>query len=104
MRHIHFAVLLLLVGGVLVVASGQAPAKDRGVLSVLKAGQAVTLQDSGNCYEIVLLANGPEMLSHKVVEVFSDCVVIEDLPGVNQTRIPIYAIKSVRVTTLPGKK
>ena len=40
------------------------------------------------------------MLGHKVIEVFSDYIVIEDLAGVNQTRIPIYSIKSVLVTKL----
>jgi hypothetical protein len=98
MHRSQSAVLLLLIGGLLFVASGQAPAKERGVLSVLHAGQAVNLQDSGNGYEISFLKNGPETLGHRVVEVFSDCVVIEDIAGVNQTRIPIYSVKSVVVT------
>lgn len=97
MHRTHSAVLLLLLGGILFVASGQAPAKERGVLSVLHAGQAVNLQDTGNGYEISLLKNGPETLGHKVVEVFSDCVVIEDVAGVTQKRIPIYSIKSVLI-------
>ena len=100
MCRTHFAVLFLLISGLLFVASGQAPGKDRGVLSVLHAGQAVSLQDSGNGYVISVLKDGPEMLGHKVIEVFSDYIVIEDLAGVNQTRIPIYSIKSVLVTKL----
>ena len=100
MHRTQPAVLLLLIGGLLFVASGQAPVKERGVLSVLHAGQAVNLQDSGNGYEISVLKNGPETLGHRVVEVFSDCVVIEDIAGVNQIRIPIYSVKSVVVTKL----
>lgn len=102
MNRIHSVTLLLLLGGLVFVASGQAPAKDRGVLSVLHAGQPVSLQDTGNSYEISILKNGPEILGHKVVEVFNDCVVIEDIAGVTQTRIPIYSIKSVVVTKTGG--
>lgn len=104
MPRTHSAILLLLIGGLLFVASGQAPAKERGILSVLHAGQPVNLQDSGNGYEINVLKNGPEILGHKVVEVFGDCVVIEDIAGVNQIRIPIYSIKSVVVTKVAGAK
>lgn len=103
MRRTHSAVLLL-IGGLLFVASGQSPAKERGVLSVLHAGQAVNLQYSGNGYEISVLKNGPETLGHRVVDVFGDCVVIEDVAGVNQTRIPIYSVKSVVVTKLGAAK
>lgn len=102
MRRSHSAVLLLLLGVVLSVASGQAPVKDRGVLSVLHAGRAVSLKDTGSGYEIGIMTDGPEMLSHKVVEVFSDCVVVEDVAGVQQTRIPIYSIKSVTVLKIDG--
>lgn len=104
MRRTHSAVLFLLISGILFVASGQAPGKERGVLAVLHAGQPVSLQDTGNGYAIGLLKDGPEELGHKVVEVFSDYVVIEDLAGVSQTRIPIYAIKRVVVTKLGGNR
>lgn len=100
MRRTQFAIVLLLVSGLLFVASGQAPGRERGVLSVLHAGQPVSLQETGNGYAISLLKDGPEMLGHKVVEVFSDYIVIEDLAGVSQIRIPLYAIKSVVVTKL----
>ena len=58
----------------------------------------------GANYEIQLLLNGPEGLGHKVIEVLGDGVVVEDVAGVSQTRIPIYSIKSVVVTTLGGAK
>lgn len=50
------------------------------------------------------MKNGSGVLGHKVVEVFSDGVVIEDLAGVNQTRIPIYSIKSVVVIKVGGAR
>jgi hypothetical protein len=104
MRPIPRAVLLFLAIAVVAVASGQAPAKDRGLLSVLHAGQAIALKDAGAGYEIQLLVNGPEPLGHKVIEVLGDCVVVEDLAGVSQTRIPIYSIKSIVVTKLGGPR
>lgn len=102
MRPVYFPALILLLGGLVFVASGQAPAKHQGVLSVLQAGQAVSLKDTGNGYEIGFLQGGPGILGHKVVEVLGDGVVIEDVAGVNQTRIPIYSIKSVLITKVGG--
>lgn len=104
MYRAHSIGLLLLLGAVLCVASGQAPAKDRGVLSVLRAGQPISLKDTGTGYELSILTNGPEILGHKVVEVFSDSVVVEDVAGVQQARIPIYAIKSVTVVKIGGAR
>jgi hypothetical protein len=40
------------------------------------------------------------VLGHKVVEVGADFVVIEDIAGVQQLRIPVYSIKSVRITKI----
>lgn len=104
MRRIHSVTLVGLLGGLLFVASGQAPAKHQGVLSVLHTGQAISLKNAENGYEISFMKNGSGVLGHKVVEVFSDGVVIEDLAGVNQTRIPIYSIKSVVVIKVGGAR
>ena len=46
------------------------------------------------------LRNGPEVLAHKVVEVGSDFVVIEDIAGIQQLRIPVYSIKSIGITKI----
>jgi hypothetical protein len=32
-----------------------------------------------------------------------DYIVVEDIAGVAETRIPIYSVKSVKVTRLPRK-
>lgn len=76
-------------------ASGQAPTQPRGVLGVLHAGQAASVKESGGRYEISLFENGPELLSHKVVDVGPDYLVVEDVAGVAETRIPIFSLKSV---------
>jgi hypothetical protein len=83
-------------------ALGQAPAQPRGVLGVLHAGQAASVKESGGRYEISLFENGPEMLGYKVVEVGTDYLVVEDIAGVSETRIPIFSVKSV-VTLKVGK-
>ena len=93
-------ILILLLAGVLFVASGQAPAKTHGVLSVLHVGQPVNLADTDSGYKLNLFQGGPEVLGHKVVEVGADFVVVEDITGIQQLRIPVYSIKSVESTTI----
>jgi hypothetical protein len=93
-------IVILLLVGILVVASGQAPGKPHGVLSALRAGQPVNLADADGGYKLNLFQDGPEMLGHRVVEVGPDFVVVEDIAGVQQLRIPVYSIKSVGITKI----
>ena len=93
-------VLILLLVGLLFVASGQAPSKLHGILAVLHAGQPVSLDDGDGGYKLNLFKDGPEILGHKVVEVGSDFVVVEDIAGIQQLRIPVYSLKSVGVTQI----
>jgi len=104
MRNNLYLFLFFLLGVVVTVASGQAPAEERGVLSVLQAGQPITLKASESGYEINMLQNGPEMLGHKVVEVAHDFVVVEDIAGITAIHIPIYSVRSITVTTIGGNK
>ena len=83
-------------------ASGQAPAQPRGVLSVLGPGQPVALKEANGRYEIGIFDNGPEMLGYKVIEVGSDFLVVHDIAGISETRIPVYSIKAV-ITLKVGK-
>ena len=76
-------------------ASGQAPAQPQGLLAVLRAGQAVNLKESSGRYEIGVFEKGPDVLGHKIVEVGTDYVVLQDIAGVSESRIPIFSIKSV---------
>lgn len=93
-------ILFLLLAGLLFVASGQAPARPHGILSVLHAGQPVSLSDDDGGYRLNLFSDGPEILGHKVVEVGSDFVVVEDIAGIQQLRIPVYSLKSIGITKI----
>src|SRR5690606_1412240 len=75
------------------------PQKPSGVFSMLKVGQSVSLKDEGSAYTISFL--DPEVpQSHKIAEIGDDFIVVEDLAGVTETAIPVYAVKSiVRVKT-----
>jgi hypothetical protein len=88
----------------LFAASGQAPAQHRGVLSVLHAGQQVAVKDVGGRYEISMFENGPDLLSHKLIEVGPDYLVIRDIAAVSETRIPMWSIKAVVTLNLAAQK
>ena len=85
-----------------VSASSQAPEKPRqDFLSAMKVDQAVTVKEMNGRYDITMIENGLAQMSHKIVEVGSDYVVVADLAGVIETRIPVYSIKkSVRLKIL----
>jgi len=70
-------------------ASGQDKAR-KGFLSMLKEGQGVMLKESAGRYEITLIEGG-----HTIIEVGPDYVLLEDLAGVTETRIPVFSIKSI---------
>jgi hypothetical protein len=70
-------------------ASGQEKGR-KSFLSVLKEGQGIVLKESAGRYEFTLMEGG-----HKIIEVGPDFVVVEDLPGVTETRIPVFSIKSI---------
>jgi hypothetical protein len=98
-------VVVPLVAGLVFVASGQAPAKTRGVLAQLSPEMPVSLTDSPAGYEIGTFVGVPDMtLGYTVLEVGPDHVVLEDIAGIRQHRIPIYAIKGVVTTTLKPKQ
>lgn len=76
-------------------ASGQAPVRRDDVLSVLAPGRVVSLKAANGRYEIGVFERSPGVLGHKVTEVGEDFVVIEDVAGITESRIPIYSIKAV---------
>ena len=84
-----FAVLLCATLALSPVANGQEKGR-KGFLSVLKEGQGIVLKEAAGRYEITLMEGG-----HKVIEVGPDYVVVEDIAGVTETRIPIFSIKSI---------
>lgn len=72
---------------------GQDKLQNKGFLSVLKEGQPIIAREVGGRYEIIY--SDKVGASHKVLEVGTDYLVIEDVAGVIETRIPIYSIKSI---------
>jgi hypothetical protein len=81
---------------------GQAPDKPRqGFLSVLKKDQQVILKEAAGRYDITLMEGVSVPLTHKVIEVEGDFIMVEDIAEVIQTRIPIYSIKSVASIKTP---
>lgn len=72
-----------------------------GVLAPLTVGQKVGLKEVAGGEQISVMP-GVELAS-KVIEVGADYVVVEDPAGITQTRIPVYAVRAVVVTRLPGK-
>lgn len=72
------------------------------ILGALQKDQKVALKEAGGGYQIGVVQGVP--LGHKVVEVGSDYVVLEDIAGITETRIPIYAIRAVTVTRIEKQK
>ena len=66
-------------------------------LDRLKPGQAVVLNDKQGCYEIGIFPKEIQPLSHSVIEVGQDYVVLRDLANVTDTIVPIYSIKCIRI-------
>jgi len=64
------------------------------VFSTLKVGQAVTLRDKGNLYEIGTMDLDLPM-THRVVEIADDFIVLRDESELIETRIPVTAVRAV---------
>lgn len=77
-----------------VAASRPEDAPDRGLFASLKIGQPVALKDVGESYVISTMEE-PLPMTHEVVEVSDDYIVLKDVAGLSETRIPIYAVKAV---------
>jgi hypothetical protein len=100
--------VLLVVAALLVTAlfstatSQPTPAVRRTVFSSLKVGQPVNLKDKGALFEISTIDESTP-LSHKVVEVGDDFVVLRDEAGVVERCIPVTAVRAVTHSKIKGK-
>jgi len=72
----------------------EAPKKPKGIFLSLKVGQPVNLKDHGSAFSISFLDEGLP-LTHKVIEVGNDYVVVEDIAGVMDTLVPVYSLKGI---------
>ena len=70
----------------------------------LRKGQDIGLKDVGTAFEITILADQPGPLGFTIVEVEHDFVVVADIAGVQQIRIPAYAIKAITTVGTPKEK
>ena len=102
MKHTMLAVIAVCLLALGSITTGQAPNQPRrDFLAALKPKQSVLIKEVGGRFTISTMDDVPDTLSHKVIEVGSDFVTVEDITGIQQTRIPIYAITSiVRIKTI----
>ena len=87
--------------GVVVLAAAAPKGGGAGVVGPLEKGRKVTLMERQRGYQIVVMT-GVEF-GHRVTEVGADSVVVADAAGVTEARVPVYAVKAVTVTRLPGR-
>ena len=94
-------VVVLVVLAVVLVAAAPRAEKKSGLFAPLEVGQRVGLKEKVGGYEISIVP-GVE-LGHKVVEVGQDYIVLEDIAGVTQNRIPVYAVRAVTITRIGSR-
>lgn len=99
MNRVTTTVLLvasaLVFAGLFSTATSQPPpAARRTVFSPLKAGQSVVLKERAGLYEVGTMDEAGPM-THKVVEVGDDFLVLRDEAGAVESRIPVTAVRAV---------
>lgn len=94
--------LAAVLGLVLLVAAAPNEQKKPGVLSVLLVGQNVAVKEMAGGYQVNVMPGVD--LGHKITEIGPDFFVVEDVTGVVETRIPLFAIRSVVVTRVERGK
>lgn len=104
MKRTILAVIAVCLLGLGSITTSQAPAQQRReFLSVLKPKQPVLIKEVAGRFTISTMDDLPDTLTHKVVEVGSDYVAVEDIAGFQQTRIPVYSISSIVRIKSPQK-
>ena len=88
---------LAAVAAVLMISSAASQpqaAPRKTVFSSLKTGQPVTVKDKGHSVEISTMEEDT-VGTHTVVEVGDDYIVLRDVAGVTESRVPVYAIRGI---------
>ncbi len=88
---------------VVLLVAGAEPKQEKtaGVFAPLVKGKTVALKEVAGRYEISVI---PKVeLGHKVVEVGPEFLVLEDIAGTTETRIPVYSVRAVTVLRQPKK-
>lgn len=73
-----------------------------GLFSGLRVGQPVTLKDLGAAYEVGVMGDRFPT-GREVAEVGADCLVVRDVTGVVEPRIPVTSIKAVTRIMAPSR-
>jgi hypothetical protein len=102
MRTWAWLCALVIVVAVSAIPGAQDAKRPRNVFSSLKVGQSVTLKDEGAAYSISYFDQDLP-LAHKVVEIGEDFVVVRDVAGVQETRIPVFALKGIAKVVTKSK-
>lgn len=104
MKRISIVLVIVAVALAPFTASGQGQEKPpKGFLSVLKVGQPIAVKEAAGRYEIAVIDDAPAPLGYKVIEVGVDFLVVEDVAGITETRIPVYSIKAIVRLKVPRK-
>lgn len=94
MRISLLATALLAIIAACTLGSAADSQPEKGIFATLTPDQPIVLKEVGDKYEINALELGAR-LSHVVVEVGSNHIVVRDSVGLIETRIPVYSIKSI---------
>jgi len=104
MKQTLFLVLLIVAATGKYNVMAQAPAeKQPTFLSALKEGQPVSLKEVSGRYEITTVEGVAAVQGHKVVEIGNDYIVVQDIAGVTESRIPVYSVKAIIRLKVPKK-
>ncbi len=91
---------LAIVGLLLIVlAVGAAPRENGGLFASLQQGQKVTLKETPQGFEIGVLPG--LKIGYSIKQIAQDFLVLDDPAGLIETRIPIYSIRSIKITRFP---
>jgi len=77
------------------------PQEKVGLFSSLSKGQKVSVKETVHGFEINVM-EGVDFGS-TITELDPNYIVLVDLTGTTETRIPVYAIKSIKTVRLPKK-
>ena len=80
------------------------PHRGQLFLDRLKPGELIAVEEKNGRYQLGLFPKTFCPLSHTVVEVGTDFVVVRDLAGITDTIIPMYSISSIKVLRVGGKQ
>lgn len=94
MKRATLGLILVFILAIRAITPGQQPAQQRrDFLSALKVGQSVNVKEVSGRFVLSVIDDG-QPLSHKVIEIGSDFVLLEDMAGVREIRVPLYTISS----------